>query len=151
MKITKEEFQRIGEESPLELFHQGIKAQETREKYTRTLRHVLCKIFEDLFEGDFEARVNQFVKLAKEDPDWTRDLLLNLSIKLKERTKLPKEDSDYLNPNSIDNYFKQIKKHFDMASVVISWKRVYATFTEQYNVSDSRAWNRHEIQKLLKY
>jgi hypothetical protein len=32
MKITKEEFQRIGEESPLELFHQGIKAKETREQ-----------------------------------------------------------------------------------------------------------------------
>jgi hypothetical protein len=52
MKITREEFQRIGEESPLELFHQGIKAKETREKYTRTLRHVLCKIFEDILEGD---------------------------------------------------------------------------------------------------
>lgn len=151
MKITKEEFQRIGEESPLELFHQGIRAKETQEKYTRTLRHVLCKIFEDLFEGDFEARVSQFVKLAKEDPDWTRDLLLNLSIKLKERTKLPKEDSDYLNPNSIDNYFKPIKKLFDMNGVVISWKRVYATFPEQDNVSDSRGWNREEIQKMLKF
>jgi len=32
MKITKEEFQRIGKESPLELFHQGIKAKETRTK-----------------------------------------------------------------------------------------------------------------------
>ena len=57
MKITKEEFQRIGEESPLELFHQGIKAKETREKYTRTLRQVLCNIFEDLFDGEFEDRV----------------------------------------------------------------------------------------------
>ena len=103
MKITKEEFQRIGEESPLELFNQGIKAKETREKYTRTMKHVLCKIFEDLFEGDFEERVKQLVKIAKEDPDWTRDLLLNLSIKLKERTKLHKDDSNYLNPNSIDN------------------------------------------------
>ncbi len=94
MKITREEFQRIGEENPLELFHQGIKATKTREKYSRTLRHVLCKIFEELFEGDFEARVNQFVKLAKEDPDWTRDLLVNLSIKLKERTKLHKDETD---------------------------------------------------------
>ena len=151
MKITKEEFQRIGEENPLELFHQGIKAKETREKYTRTLRHVLCKIFEDLFEGEFEARVKQLVKIAKEDPDWTRDLLLNLSIRLKERTKLPREDSNYLNPNSIDNYFKPIKKLFDMNGVVISWKRVYATFPEQDNVSDSRGWNRDEIQKMLKF
>ncbi|MGY5150590.1 MAG: integrase [Candidatus Nitrosopumilus sp. bin_68KS] len=151
MKITKEEFQRIGEENPLELFHQGIKAKETREKYTRTLRHVLCKIFEDLFEGDFEERVNQFVKLAKEDPDWTRDLLLNLSIKLKERTNLPKENTDYLNPSSVDNYFKPIKKLFDMSGVVISWNRVYATFPEQNNVSDSRGWSRDEIQKMLKF
>ncbi|EIJ65959.1 hypothetical protein BD31_I0011 [Candidatus Nitrosopumilus salaria BD31] len=151
MKITKEEFQRIGEESPLELFHQGIKAKETREKYTRTLRQVLCNIFEDLFEGDFEDRVNQFVKLAKEDPDWIRDLLINLSIKLKERTKLPKENSEYLNPSSVDNYFKPIKKLFDMSGVVISWNRVYATFPEQNNVSDSRGWSRDEIQKMLKF
>ena len=151
MKITREEFQRIGEESPLELFHQGIKAKETLEKYTRTLRHVLCKIFEDILEGDFEQRVKQLVKHAKEDPDWTRDLLLNLSIRLKERTKLPREDSDYLNPSSIDNYFKPIKKLFDMNGVVISWNRVYATFPEQDNVSDSRGWTRDEIQKMLKF
>lgn len=151
MKITKEEFQRIGEESPLELFHQGIKAKETREKYTRTLRQVLCKIFEDIFEGDFESRVDQFVKHAKEDPDWTRDLLMNLSKKFKERTRLPRDDSNYLNPNSIDNYFKPIKKLFDMSGVVFSWTRIHATFPEQDNVSDSRGWSREEIQKMLKF
>ena len=92
MKITKEEFQRIGEENPLELFHQGIKATETREKYTRTLRHVLCKIFEDILDGDLEDRVKQLVKYAREDPDWTRDLLLNLSIKLR-KNQTSKESS----------------------------------------------------------
>lgn len=151
MKITREEFQRIGEESPIELFRQGIKAKETREKYTRTLKHVLCKIFEDILEGDFEERVKQLVKHAKDDPDWTRDLLLNLSIKLKERTTLSKEEPDYLNPSSIDNYFKPIKKLFDMNGVVISWNRIYATFPEQDNVSESRGWNRDEIQKMLKF
>lgn len=151
MKITKEEFQRIGEENPLELFYQGIKAKETREKYTRTLRHVFCKIFEDILEGDFEQRVKQIVIHAKEDPEWTRDLLLNLSIRLKERTKLVRNNPDYLNPNSIDNYFKPIKKLFDMNDVVIPWKRVYATFPEQNNISDSRGWDRDEIQKMLKY
>lgn len=116
-----------------------------------TIRQVLCNIFEDLFEGEFEDRIDQFVKLAKEDPDWIRDLLINLSIKLKERTKLSKENSEYLNPSSIDNYFKPIKKLFDMSGVVISWNRVYATFPEQNNVSDSRGWSRDEIQKMLKF
>ena len=125
MKLTKDEFRRINGESPLEMFHQGIKAKETREKYTRTLRHVLCKTFEDIIEGDFEDRVKQLVKHAKEDPEWTRDLLLNLSRKLKERTNLPKNDPEYLNPSSIDNYFKPIKKLFDMNDVVIPWNRIY--------------------------
>lgn len=151
MKITKKEFQRIGNESPLDLFHQGIKAKETREKYTRTLRHVLCKIFEDILDGDFESRVKQIVKLAKEDPIWARDLLLNLSKKLKERTDISRDDPDYLNPNSVDNYFKPIKKLFDMNDVVIPWKRIYTTFPEQDNVSDSRGWTRDEIQKMLNY
>jgi len=33
-------------------------------------------------------------------------------------TILLKEDSNYLNPSSIDNYFKPIKKLFDMNRVV---------------------------------
>jgi len=76
MKITKEEFQRIGQESPLELFNQGIKAKETREKYSRTLRHVLCKIFEDILEGDFEERVKQMVNHTKEESRTDMDFCL---------------------------------------------------------------------------
>jgi hypothetical protein len=45
---------------------------------------------------------------------------------------------DYLNLNSFANYFKPIKKLFDMNDVVISWKRVYATFPEEVNYSDGR-------------
>jgi len=151
LKLTKEEFHRINGETPLEMFHQGIKAKETREKYTRTLRHVLCKIFEDILEGDFEERVKQLVTHAKEDPEWTRDLLLNLSRKLKERTNLPKNELEYLNPSSVDNFFKPIKKLFDMNDIVIPWNRIYATFPEQDNISDSRGYTREEIQKMLKY
>lgn len=36
----------------------------------------------------------QLVKLAKEDPKWVRDLSLNLSRKLRERTKLPDKNPD---------------------------------------------------------
>ena len=53
MKLTKDEFHRINGDTPLEMFHQGIKAKETREKYTGTLRHVLCKTFEDILDEDF--------------------------------------------------------------------------------------------------
>ena len=109
-KLTREEFKRTENESPLNLYHQGIKSDQTREKYTRTLRHVLCKIFEDIFEGEFEERVNEFVKLARSDPKWATDLLLNLSRILRNRTKLPANHMDYLKPVSIDNFFKPLKK-----------------------------------------
>lgn len=88
---------------------QGIKAEDTREKYTRTLRRILCDIFEDILEGDFEQRADKLVKMAKENPSWTKDLFLSLSKKLHQRTQLPKDHPNYLNPSSFDSY-KPIKK-----------------------------------------
>lgn len=46
MKITRDEFERTKDAAPLEMFAQGIKAEETREKHTRTLRRVLCHVFD---------------------------------------------------------------------------------------------------------
>jgi len=149
MKLRREEFQRSTEESALELFTQGIRAKETKEKYTRTLRMILCNTFEEILDGDFGQRAAQLVKLAKEDPKWVRDLLLNLSRKLNERTKLQDSHPDKLKTTSIDNYFKPIKKLLDMNDVSIPWKRIYATFPEIDNLSDGRGWNKAEIQKML--
>jgi hypothetical protein len=150
-KLTREDFKRTENESPLNLYYQGIKARETRKKYTRTLRHVLCKIFEDIFEGEFEERVNEFVKLAREDPKWATDLLLNLSRILKDRTRLPVDHQDYLKPVSINNSFKPFKKLLDMNEIPLSWSRIYSTFPESDNNSEGRGWTRQEIQKMLKH
>ena len=151
MKLSREEFERSKEQSPLELFYQGIRAEETKEKYTRTLKYILCKTLEEILDGDFEQRAIQLVGLAKKDPKWTTDLFLNLSRKLRSRTELPKDHYDYLNPQSIGNYFKPLKKLLEMNEVTISWKRVYSTFPETDNLSDSRGWTRKEIQKMLKF
>jgi len=72
---------------------QGIKAEATRKKYTRTLRRILCEIFEDVLDGDFEQRANQLVNDAKKNPEWVKNLLLHLSKKLKQRTELTFIDS----------------------------------------------------------
>ena len=151
MKLTREELQRSKEQSPLELFYQGIRSKETKEKYTRTLKQILCKIFEEILDGDFEQRATQLALQAKTDPDWVRDLFLNLSRKLRERTQLPKDHKEYLNPQSIGNFFKPLKKLLDMNDITISWKRIYATFPENDNLSDSRGWSRKEIQKMLRF
>ncbi len=151
MKITKEELVRKEKESALDLFTEGIRSEYTRKKYTQILRRVLCEIFEDVLEGDFEERATQLVKITQENPNWARDLLLSLSKKLKQRTELPRDHPDYLNPSSVDSYFKPLKKLFDMNDVTISWKRIYSTLPELDNISVGRGWTRQEIQKMLNY
>jgi len=151
MKLTKNEFQRTMAKSEYQLFLAGIRAIATKEKYVRTLRKVLCEFLEDFFKGDIEDRCAQLVKHGKENPEWTRDLLIQLSEKLKERTKLTKNDPNYLNPSSFRNYFKPIKKLFDMNGVAIPWNLLYCTFPEDDNLLDTRGWDRNEIKEMLKF
>lgn len=152
LKLKIEEIQRTGEESALELFYQGIRADATREAYERRLKYILSDVLSDILVGTFEERASQFVRLAKEKPDWTRDLLLCLSRKLRERTELPKNDPDYLSPGTFGNYFKPIKKILDMNDVAIPWKRIYATFPEREAfLNFTRGWTKPEIQKMLQF
>lgn len=151
VKLTRDEIVRVEDDSPLELFKQGIKSKETADKYTQVLKQVTCKILEDVLEGTFEERVQQMVDIGRDEPRWMRDLLLSLSRKLRERTELPTEHTNYLNPDSVGNYFKPIKKLLDMNDVAIPWKRIYATYPERDNMSESRGWTRDEISLMLKY
>jgi len=153
MKLAVEEFERTGEADPLALFNQGIKAEETREKYTRMLRLVLCRMLEDILHGTFEERVEQLVRQGREDPGWARDLMLSISRKMRERTVWERDHPEYLNPASFPNYFKPVKKLFDMNNVMIPWKRVYTTFppVENGSAPASRGWERTEIRKMLRF
>ncbi len=149
MKLQRDDMVRAGDDTPLELFSQGIRSEWTRDKYTRTLRQVTCEFFEEWLTGTFEERVVQLVRCGRDKPDWTRDLLISLSRKLRERTELDVNDKDYLNPASFANYFKPIKKLFDMNDIHISWKRIYATYPELDNMPESMGWSRDEISRML--
>ena len=149
MKINLEDIQSV-EKNPIDLFYDGLRAEATKERYTRMLKHILCDILENILQGTFEERTTQFVKKAKSDPDWAMSVLLSLSSKVKARTKLPKADKNYYNPSSFGNYFKAIKKLFDMNGVPVVWKRIYATFPEQDNQNSGRGYSREEIQKMLR-
>lgn len=148
MKLRKEDIQSISEE-PLQLFYQGIKSPVTKEKYTRTLKRILCDVLEDILTGNFEERAAQFVSKSKSDPAWAMGVLLSISKKLRDRTELQKTDKDYLSPNSFSRYFKPIKKLLEMNEVPIAWKRVYSTFPESSNSNSGRGYTREEIQKMM--
>jgi len=150
MKITKKSLVKL-EDEPIELFYQGIKSEDTKTSYTRKLRKILCEYLEEIFEGSFESRAAQFVYLTKKDPDQAIRILLSLSKLLRERTKKDLSDQDYLNPSSFNNFFKPIKKLFDMNGVGIAWKRVYATYPELDNFTDGRGYSREEIQSMFNF
>jgi len=51
------------------LFLDGIKAEQTRKRYVRTLRKILCDILDDFLNGILEQRLNDLVKIVKQDPE----------------------------------------------------------------------------------
>jgi hypothetical protein len=150
LKIENEDLKAI-RENPLELFYQGIKAKQTSDKYTRTLRRILNDVLENVLQGSFEDRASQLVNNSRKDPDWGMSVMLALSKKLKERSKLDKNDPNYLNPTTIPNYFKPIKKLFEMNNVPLVWQRIISTFPELDNNDKGRAYTRQEIGDMLKF
>ncbi len=155
IKITKEELEDgqgvASRTEPLDLFWQGIRADETRRTYTRTLKRLLCGMLEEVLEGTFEERAAQLVRLGKSDPDRALDLILRISKKIRGRSALPHDHPDYFNPSGVSNYFKPLKKLFDMNGISMPWKRVYSTFPESDNITESRGWDRTEIQSMLRF
>jgi len=150
LKLTRDEIQGFVHE-PIELFYQGIKSPVTKKKYTDILRRILCSTLEELLEGSFEQRAKQLVVEAKQNPEWATNVLLAFAKKLKERSDLPSNHKNYLNPNSIPNFFKPLKKLFDMNAVPMSWTRIYAAYPESNNNNEGRGYTRQEIHEMLKF
>lgn len=150
MKLRRDDVVRAGAGSPLELFRRGMRAEATSKRYAQVLRQVLCGFLEEVFEGSLEERAAQLVRLGRDDPEWTRDLLVSLAWKLRGRTGLSKDDPDHLSPASIPNYFKPLKKMLDMNDVAINWKRVYATYPEPDGMGGSAGWARAEIAMMIR-
>ena len=115
------------------------------------LRRVLCKTLKGVLDGDFEERVAQLIKYSREEPKWTLDMMRTISKGLRERTKMDRNDPEYLNPDSIDNYFKPLQKLFAMNNVPVHWERVKATYPERDNKPDSRGYTREEIARMLRH
>lgn len=177
MKLDKKDVIQTTDDA-LTLFRTGIKSEKTHDTYEKRLKEFVCGTLENYLDGDkvlrekqrqqrldegdkkkiglildadFSIRVNELVKKAKENPDEIMGMLLAYSTKLKERCDKPKEDPDYLNPNTVPNMFKPIKKLFKMNGVHFEWQRIDATYPESEINPDSRGYTREEISTILKF
>jgi hypothetical protein len=141
----------VGEQNALDLFYSGIKSKETRRTFERNLKTFLIEACADIFEGDLNIRAQQFVNLAKKDQTKATQIILAYIRKLRERTELPKSNPDYLNPSTVPNRIKPIKKLLEMNSLGLSWKRIYATYPEADNTCQGRGYTLDEIRELVNH
>jgi hypothetical protein len=137
------------DEDPLKLFYSGIKSQETREAYRKTLCDFLFLVNE--FSGTFEECAIQFVEYARRDPEKIKQLLKAYAAHLKDRTEKPRTDPEYLNPSTVPNKFKGIKKFLKMNEIPIEWANIEAIFPENNNVKQTRGYTTEEIRQILDY
>jgi len=136
-------------EDPLKLFYSGIKSEETKSAYRKTLHEFLFSIEE--FQGTFEDRSVQFVEFAKEEPEKLKQLLKDYAILLKQRTENSKHNEEYLNPSTLPNKFKGIKKFLKMNEIPIEWGNIEAIFPEITNMQQTRGYTTEEIRQILNY
>jgi hypothetical protein len=137
------------EQDPLGSFYNGIKSKETKDAYTKTVREFLFSIIE--LHGTFEERAIQFVECAREKQSETKQLLKNYATYLKQRTEKPRNNVEYLNPNTVPNKFKGIKKFLKMNEIPMEWANIEAIFPERNNVQQTRGYRTEEIRKILDY
>ncbi len=142
---------KLKQENALDLFYSGIKAEQTKDSMDRILRNFLVDVCADLLQGDYRQRTQQFVNIAKEDQERAVGIVLAYVRILRERTRLDKADPNYLNPSSLPNKIKPIKKLVEMNGLGLGWKRIQATYPEKDNIHEGRGYTREEIKKMLEY
>lgn len=170
-EIQPEEIVKVTQD-PVKTFYDSLKSEATKLQYDKRLRKVLCQFLRPILEGDpdieeqktqhgglkkhykdadFKIRMRQIVELGKKDPEKLEQILTTLIIKLKERTKIPKINPDYIKAQTVRNYFFPLQKLLEMNKVNLSWKLLHTHFPIDDEKDTSRAYNREEIQSILEH
>lgn len=138
-------------ENALDLFYSGIKSKETRRTMERNLREFLVEVCADLLHGDFDQRAQEFVNLAQDEQQKVTQIILAYVIRLRDRTQTDKSSPDYLNPSTVPNKIKPIRKLLDMNGLGLAWRRIYSAYPELDNNTQGRGYTLEEIKKLLEH
>lgn len=123
-------------------FVYGLKSPDSKRKYPR-----MFKLFLDYLGLDGELRDDaiEFLKRAKESPEWVEDRLVSFINSQSERA-----DRGEIRAATIQNYYKAIKRFCGMNKVRLDWTMISCGIPSGCNAADDRAPNLDEIQRLLK-
>jgi len=150
IKLTEQDLVEVSSDA-LKQFFEGIKSKQTRITYESNLKYFLVRACGELLNGDFSQRANEFVNLAKNDQQNAIKIVRAYVSKLREKALKPKDDLVYLNPSSLPNKIKPIKKLLEMNDVGLPWARIYSMYPEIDNSLSTRGYTREEIQKMLEH
>jgi hypothetical protein len=135
--------QKNDEYDPLEYFTYELKAAESRRQYPRRL-----KVFLDFLKlkGSLKEQAKYFWLMAKRDPRWAEDKLIQFIFAQKERV-----ESGNISPSTVPNYYKATKLFCDMNEIVLNWKKIAKGLPRVRDVANDRAPIQDEILKLVEY
>ncbi len=150
IRLTPDEIQ-LSQEDALDLFCSGIRSPETLRKWDAMLKKFLTEACLDVFQGTYKERAQQFVDQTKENQESTMGIVVAYTRKLRARTIRDKTDPTYLNPITVPNYIKPIKKLLEMNGLGLGWKRIYSMYPEHDNIQNSRGYTRKEIKTMLEH
>lgn len=179
MEISAEEIIEINE-TPYQLFQKGVPNKTTWTTYRNMMKKTVCEYLKTIlvgdpslvekqkqdmmisgkklhyrrqyFDADFEIRVNELVKRAKEDSKWIDSVLVTITSKLMDRTKLKKTDPDYIKSTMVENNLKPLKKLFAMVDVPIAWGKIDVMVNDENDIQDqSRGYTEDELEIICKF
>ena len=147
--LNPDDIKDIDNAPPLERFRRGIKADKTLSSYTTTLKSVLCIGLKNVLHNTYEERVEELVKMAKEDPGRVRNILIMLVGLWIEQTKLKGSDPKYMAPGSIRANLTPVQKLLNMNGVPLAWKMIFGTCPGMSQGSSNPGWTRDDIRRML--
>ena len=136
--------QRSNRQNPYTRFIYAIRSPETKKRYPKRIQAFLDHI--GLDGKEIEDRLLDFYKLAKGNPQWLQDSLIDFITLQKERVLRGE-----ISASTIPNYYKPIKLFCDMNDILINWKLVSRGILKARHASLDRAPTIEEIRLLLDY
>jgi len=179
LEISAEEIIEINE-TPYQLFQKGVPNKATWTAYRNMMKKTVCEYLKTIlvgdpslvekqkqdmmisgkklhykkqyYDADFEIRVNELVRRAKVDSKWIDSVLVTITSKLMDRTKLEKTDPDYIKSTMVENNLKPLKKLFSMVDVPIAWGKIDIMINDENDIQDqSRGYTEDELETICKF
>jgi hypothetical protein len=128
---------------PMAVFLYAVKSPESKRQYPRRF-----KMFLDFLgiDGSLKEQAEEFLRNAKQDPEWVQNSLIQFVSYHNERAKRGE-----ISVSTIPNYYRATKLFCEMNDIVLGWKKIARGMARVRKAANDRAPTLEEIQHLIEY